>query len=116
MLSVGDIIYVMIDVVKWCESGSLIGIIFVVLLLIWLGYMGFGIVLMVLILCVGWLSCLFWIGVLYKEDKFDFKVLIVLGGGNFLVLICVNILFVVIIFMFFVFFVEDCLMFLDVVG
>ncbi|MCH2248995.1 MAG: MFS transporter [Cognatishimia sp.] len=115
-LSAGDTTHAMIDVAKWRESGSLIGIILAASLPIWLGYTGFGIVLMALILGVGWLSRPLWTGVPLKEDKLDLKALIASGGGNLLVLTCVNTLPVAITSTLFVFFVEDRLMLTDAAG
>ena len=115
-LSEGDAPQAMISVAKWREGGSLLGIILAASLPIWLGYVGFGIALMGLIFFAGLFSRPLWTTSVQVEEKLNFKALIASGGGNLLLLTCVNTLPVAITSTLFVFFVEDRLMLPDAAG
>ncbi|WP_370231529.1 MFS transporter [Cognatishimia sp.] len=115
-LSDGDTPTAMIDVAKWRESGSLVGIIIAASLPIWLGYTAFGLVMMALVVLVGFLSRPLWSVATTPEQKLQFKDLYASGGGGLLALTFVNSLPVAITSTLFVFFVEDRLILPDAAG
>lgn len=106
-LSSGDTASAMIDIAKWREGGSLIGIILAAALPTWLGYPEYGIALAVLVVIAAFASRGIWTATAPSESSLSFDDLRRSGGFALLGLSLVNTLPLAMTSTLFVFFVED---------
>lgn len=106
-LSSGDTASAMIDVAKWREVGSLIGIILAAALPTWLGYPEYGVVLAVLVTIAAFASRAIWTATAPSEGSLSLGDLKRSGGLALLGLTLVNTLPLAMTSTLFVFFVED---------
>lgn len=97
----------LLDIAKWREIGSLIGILIAAALPTMLGYTAFGWVLCIVVLAAAWISRPLWRRPAAPETRLTLRDLLASGGGALLLLTLINSLPVAMTSTLFVFFVED---------